>query len=177
MKKSDAKFALIAYVARSVGEISVLGKKALQKVVHLASEISGADFGYEFRLYTYGPFSRELASDVDVMDSIGLVAVNFNPTRNGYEISAKPEASTLIEVFIEEYPEEKENIDKIISIFGNRLAKDLELSSMLTFILTRKLVTDTSDDDSVVSKFLEIKPHYRELDVKNGLKEIRELLN
>lgn len=43
------------------------GKTVLQKLVYLLTTIYVVPTGYEHTLYTYGPFSAELASDVETV--------------------------------------------------------------------------------------------------------------
>lgn len=175
MTTSLEKFAIIAYIAKAVEGKGTLGKKALQKLVHLTSELRHVSVGYKFTLYTYGPFSRELAGDVDLLASMGLISMQFNPLRNGYEIKPNSDTHEVIEKNGSLDLEVTQGIDFIVNNFGGRLAKELELSSMIVFILKNNL-TDTEDDNLVVDKFLEIKPHYEREDVVAGLKEIRALL-
>lgn len=170
------KFAIIAYIAKANMDKGALGKKALQKLMHLSHELRNVPVGYSFKLYTYGPFSRELAGDIDLLDSMGLISVHFDASRNGYEIKAVEKSQEILsknEAFVSSV---KDDLDFILERFGGRLAKELELSSMITFILKNKL-TDVNNDEAVVDKFLEIKPHYQRSEVLTGLSEIRQLLN
>lgn len=169
------KFAFLTYLSRSVASNGRLGKKALQKLVHLSAEIKNVPIGYKFNLYTYGPFSRELAGDVDVLGTLGALDISYDSFRNAYEIGPGVNSSSYVDRasdFIEKY---KVEICFIVEKFGNRFAKDLELSSMLVFIIKNKLVDDLNDEN-IISKFLEIKPHYAYEEVKRGLREIRELI-
>ena len=50
------QYALVAFLIDQAAQ-SQLGKKALQKKVHLIHEMGGVDTGYRFSFYTYGPFS------------------------------------------------------------------------------------------------------------------------
>lgn len=45
----------------------VNGRKRLQKIAHLLKSAGFQEFGYDFVLYYYGPFSRELAADLDFL--------------------------------------------------------------------------------------------------------------
>jgi uncharacterized protein len=171
------KYALIVYLAKSHERFGDLGKKALQKLAHLSSEITNAPLGYKFELYTYGPFSRDLASDVDTLESMGIVDVNFDEERNGYKILPTDASKKLLESQQDFIDANSQLIDSVVNFFGGRLAKDLELSSMLTYIIKNRLVSDIDDDKSVVDKFLEIKPHYSRSNVSSGLSEIRRVLH
>lgn len=177
MNATPENYALIVYLAKSANGDRKLGKKALQKLVHLISEVARVPVGYRFRLYTYGPFSRELASDVDILDSLGAINVTFNADRNGYEISSASHANDYVAKAMQYIDENKKSIDYVVDRFGGKLAKELELYSMVTFILKEGLVPNIDDDESVVKKFREIKPHYTTQQVYQGLREIRELLH
>jgi uncharacterized protein YwgA len=176
MTDSIEKFAIIAYIAKATMEKGTLGKKALQKLMHLSHELRNVPVGYDFKLYTYGPFSRELAGDVDLLDSMGLISVQFDASRNGYEIKAVEKSQEILSKNEEFINSVKDDLDFIVERFGGRLAKELELSSMITFILKNRL-TDVNDDQAIVNKFLEIKPHYHQSEISAGLSEIKELLN
>ena len=51
----------------------VRGRKHLQKIVHLLQDRGATRFQYRFILYHFGPFSRDLASDLDFLRSLELV--------------------------------------------------------------------------------------------------------
>lgn len=176
MANSIEKFALIAYIAKANVGKAALGKKALQKLVHLSSELRGVPVGYKFELYTYGPFSRELAGDVDLLDSMGLISVEFDSSRNGYEIKPEESSEELFSKSGDFISTFGGDLDFVVDKFGGRLAKELELSSMVAFIIKNKLA-DVNDDDAIIDKFLEIKPHYQRPEVLKGLCEIKELLS
>ena len=55
-------------VARLIDELGKIeGRTRLQKIVHLLSERFPADFRQAFTLHYFGPFSRELASEVEFL--------------------------------------------------------------------------------------------------------------
>lgn len=176
MTNSMEKFAIIAYIAKANVDKGPLGKKALQKLVHLSSELRGAQVGYSFELYTYGPFSRELAGDVDLLESMGVISVEFDDSRNGYEITPSSKAEELLEANQQFIDSVRSDLDFIIENFGGRLAKELELSSMVSFILKHKLA-DADNENSIVEKFLEIKPHYTKESILAGLREVRSIIH
>ena len=61
----------------------VEGRKRLQKIVHLLKVRGARDFPYRFILHYFGPFSRELASDLDFVVGTGLVEEQAPPGGEG----------------------------------------------------------------------------------------------
>ncbi len=62
-------------VARLIAELkNVEGRKRLQKIVHLLGASRVPAFRHRFILHYFGPFSRELAAELDFLVSAHLVA-------------------------------------------------------------------------------------------------------
>lgn len=62
-------------IARLIDELDgVAGRTRLQKIIHLLGERFPSEFRQSFTLHYFGPFSRELAGEVDFLISAGLVA-------------------------------------------------------------------------------------------------------
>ncbi len=61
-------------VARLVGSLEKIeGRKRLQKIVHLLKSKGYPEFDQEFSLHYYGPFSRQLAAQIDFLCHIELI--------------------------------------------------------------------------------------------------------
>ena len=61
-------------IARLILELGkVRGRKHLQKIVHLLKAKGAKDFRQRFILYYFGPFSRKVASQLDLLCDLGLV--------------------------------------------------------------------------------------------------------
>ena len=62
-------------VARLIDELDrIEGRTRLQKIVHLLGERFPNEFRQRFKLHYFGPFSRELAGEMDFLISAKLVA-------------------------------------------------------------------------------------------------------
>lgn len=169
-------YALLAFLADRLGGEQGAGKKALQKIVHLVTRLSGVESRYEFDLYTYGPFSRDLAEDMDLLAASKVLDVTYDEIGRSYHIKKGPEADKIMgqyEVFLSDA---ENNAKDILAFFSGKSAKVLEMYSTLFFVIDRKLVVDTLNDDLVVSKFLDIKPKYYKTEALEALKELRKLL-
>ncbi len=61
-------------VARLIAELGAVdGRKRLQKLVHLLGAANHTEFKHRFILHYYGPFSRQLAAQLDFLGAAGLV--------------------------------------------------------------------------------------------------------
>src|SRR5450759_734982 len=88
------RYALIADLARRLDGISPqFGKTALEKLVYFLQEVYAVDCGYDFELYSYGPYSAQLLSDLDMVKGFGAVAVER--TSAGYDIKPAAEADAV----------------------------------------------------------------------------------
>lgn len=88
-------------LAKLIDELkSVNGRKRLQKIVHLLRSAPFKEFDYDFVLYYYGPFSRELATDLDFLCKAQLVRESqpASPeTDNTYRYEVNEEKSRIIQ--------------------------------------------------------------------------------
>src|SRR5262245_60129714 len=96
VQKTDQYALLALIIEKQGGERGRLGKKALQKFVHLIQEFGGVDSKYQFSFYTYGPYSSGLAGDLDILSALDGADIVYNATDNHYQISAGAYTSELI---------------------------------------------------------------------------------
>ena len=61
----------VARLVSSLGRIE--GRKRLQKIVHLLKSQGYREFDQEFVLHYYGPFSRQLAAQIDFLCQVELI--------------------------------------------------------------------------------------------------------
>jgi uncharacterized protein YwgA len=169
-------YALLAHVTERANRGEKVGKKALQKMVHLLTRIAHIDSRYEFSLYTYGPFSRDLAEDMDLLSASNVLSVNYDASSRGYEITKGIDADKIISQFEGFISELDAKTDSLFEFFSGKSARSLEMYSTLFFVVDHGLVEDVEDDRSVVSKFLEIKPKYTRVEASSALVSLRELL-
>jgi hypothetical protein len=59
---------LAALVAQAPGK---LGRTALMKMAYFLQTIKGVSLGYDFRMYTYGPFDQDVLDDLSTARGLG----------------------------------------------------------------------------------------------------------
>lgn len=176
ISKSD-QYALIAFIAKELGGADRrLGKKALQKNIHLIQELGGVDAGYRFSFYTYGPYSSELAGDLDVVAALEGVKVSYNSADSYYLIEPSVKADRMIEKgrpFIETH---RNAIDSVLRAFGSRKAKELELVSTIAYLRRHAPGGEFDDDAKLVARVKALKPKYNDREIAKAVEEVKGFL-
>ena len=156
------RYALIAELVSRLEKISTqLGKTALQKLVYLLQEIYGIEAGYDFELYTYGPYTSRLLQDLDQVEALEGVKVNLMASAlGGYSIfpgEKNQEIRKKAENFLSQ-ENVKDGIDRLINEFGNLWAKDLELRATIVYAVHNN--TNMYLFSELVDLIHEIKPRF-----------------
>ncbi|RUT34985.1 hypothetical protein EMQ25_03250 [Arsenicitalea aurantiaca] len=146
---------LVAYLALQHGMKGGLGKKAAQKLMHILTSIGKIDTGFEFSFYTYGAFSRELASTIDILSNSDVIDVKYNAYDNSYSIKSTDNSAALIENLRHDIRSEA---DRVWNKFSGKTASELELLSTILFVHDEENIPITHPDMTTRVKLL--KPKY-----------------
>ena len=169
------RYALIVELAvRLQKESSQFGKTKLQKLIYLLQVIYGVKCGYDFKLYTYGPFTSQVLQDLDQVQSLDGVNVNLVPTDpGGYQIEPGKNAapvSKMEEGFLSGH---KSDLDRLIKDYGAFSAKELELRATVVFV-SRDMHADGKEVTvgSLTKVVRDIKLHFPIGEVRSVVEEL-----
>lgn len=156
------------YILNIVQKNPGLGKTALMKIMFMLQEVKGVKTGYDFSVYTYGPYATSLMEDIDELIAGGLITCTMYPYRTyiGYSLQTTDEGKKKIPKFNEN---EKTAINDIVQFAKDKSAKELELYS--TIIYMDRLFNKNSwdkDPETIASKVHEIKPHFSVEEILNA---------
>ena len=116
--------------------------------------------GYDFRLYTYGPYDATVLDDLEYAQQLGAVSSEIDIYSKGYGYSYSP-GRTLeaiqkrSTVFLATYDDA---LDQVVSAFASKSASQLELESTLFFVARNNDAHNRKSD--LVEQVKEIKPHF-----------------
>lgn len=134
------------------------GRTALMKLAYFAQELENVPLGYNFKLYSYGPFDSSVLNDLDIAKNMGAVDVGVvhHSLGYGYQVSAKdgwhPDSG------IEQYSSQ---INQIVQRFGHLKPSELELLSTLIYVDRNSLEKKVKLTlDQLVENTGQIKPHF-----------------
>ncbi|MHB1461517.1 MAG: hypothetical protein ACYC1M_09575 [Armatimonadota bacterium] len=156
------RYALISEMADELqGKSAQFGKTVLEKMVYLLQVLYGVDCGYDYSLYTYGPFCQELLGDLDYVESLGGVMISHG-VFGGYDIKPGAKKDTIVKLGREFIEKHQACLHKVIDKFGSYSAKELELRS--TIVYADRDIIRSSKNDMSRSEFIQlvqqIKSHF-----------------
>ena len=173
------RYALITELARRLDKVSPqFGKTALQKLVFLLQEVYEIDCGYDFELYSYGPFDSQLLNDLDIVECWGYVSVDrVNDTLGGYKICPTDTSESIREkatTFLDE-ASTQEAINDLVSTYGNMKARDLELRATTVYVANNlRIKKGYAPKEKICGLVGQIKPKFSAQEIEAAFEELRK---
>lgn len=173
------RYALIAELAKRLDGVSPqFGKTDLEKLVYLFQEVYGIDCGYEFELYSYGPFTSLLLGDLDQVAHFGCVSVEpVHSITGGYEIRPTNKENFLEEKAADFLNDEKiiSALDSLVSEFGSLTAKELELRATIVYVERDMHLKDEKATKEEICRIVsEIKPKFSRHEIEQTIESLCE---
>ncbi len=168
------RYGLIAVIAYRLKDRSPqFGKTILQKMVFLLQEVYGVKCGYQFDLYTYGPFTSQLLQDLDLVETLGGVKVypvisgiggyHIVPGEKNYALRGKAKD------FLED-PTVSNAINNLIKQFGSFNAKELELISTIVYVYKEmETIGHALTRDEIVQIIKGLKPKFSQTEILDAI--------
>ncbi|RJQ48733.1 MAG: hypothetical protein C4538_03370 [Nitrospiraceae bacterium] len=169
------RYAVISYLADKLESKTKLGKTALQKLIYLLQEAYNVPLEYNFKFHFYGPFSSRLSGDLDYVDYLKGVDVEYEQSTGGYYIKPGVQKENIINKgkdFLEEY---RQQLDEAIENFGTSYASNLELLSTIVYV--SKEVEHEENHctyDKVIERTGSLKPKFNPGQISEALEKLKE---
>jgi hypothetical protein len=166
----------LGLLSELVGQASCkLGRTGIMKLAFLLQTVKGLPLGYDFRLYTYGPFDSDVLNDLGLAESFGAVKsqlITF-PAGYGYEFTPGPASETLKAKVAQELAKYREEIQWALDEFGRKSAAELELLTTIIYA-DREAVRQ---HQRIISQELgrrvkEVKPHFSEEHISQHIRDL-----
>jgi len=162
------RYALIVDIVERFHKASHrLGKTALQKMIYLLQESFGVDCDYSYTLYTYGPYSSDVARDLDIVAGFGGAEMKYDWALSGYEIFPGPASADLRSRAADFLESIAPRLERLVADFGGFTARDLELRSTIIY-LSRPGLARTD----LVTRVHDVKPHFTPSQIDAAMTEL-----
>lgn len=154
-----------------------VGRTAMVKFCYLLQAVEEVPLGYHFTLYSYGPFDSRVLADIGNAESLGLVRSTYEqyPSGYGYRIESLISPEKLDSLAGGAVSSAKEELDRILSLFGGRSAAQLELDSTIVFVRNHLDVTGERISTSEIARSVhEVKPHFSEFEIQSRTQQLEQ---
>ncbi len=172
------KVGLISRLSKEFEHSSTqFGKTAVMKYLFILQEVFKVPCGYDFSLYTYGPYSADVLSDLDYSEAIDAVKLyNVCSGTGGYSIEPSSKTEEYIskaESFLNKYQQE---IREVLKLFSGMTARDLELRSTIIYMYKKYISNGWSIlSDEIASDVRELKPHFNIEEILYAYEQLDEM--
>jgi uncharacterized protein len=156
----------------------MLGRTAIVKLLYLLQEVRGVPLGYDFRLYTYGPFDADVLSDIETAQSFQALHVKTvtYPSGYGYEVSAGAKAAAIKESTADWMASHRPALAWAATNFAARSASELELLATIVYAARELAAKPTPYQLPDLAKRVGVvKPRFSESYVLEKCREAQQL--
>jgi uncharacterized protein YwgA len=156
-----------------------LGKTAMMKYLFILQDVFKVPLGYDFEIYTYGPYSSEVMGELDFarhQDMLNIDGVIYPNGQSGYEISPSGNFQRAIDNSKEFVSKYLEAINKVIELFGDKSAKELELSTTIIYLYNTYMKNGWECTlEAISANVHDIKPHFDIETIRNEYRHLDRL--
>jgi uncharacterized protein YwgA len=156
------RITLIGVLCREAPKGS-LNRTAVMKCAYFLQTLRAVPLGYDFTLYSYGPYDKDVLDDLDYAEVLGVVEserVEY-PGGYGYRIQATSRLESAKECSSEFLSAHEESIQWVLSQFGGMGSADLELAGTVIFV-DRESPSRSQTLQDLARRVREVKPHFTE---------------
>ena len=154
-----------------------IGRTALMKYMYFLQVVRGVPLGYNFSMYSYGPFDSDVLADLSSAEMLNVVNVTPVEFAGGYGYRIRPgaraeSAKQNASRFLLDY---SKDVDWLFSVFGNLNSAELELTSTIVYVdreFTEKEQSASMSVSDIVARVNEIKPHFTRGQVQGFVEEL-----
>lgn len=156
MNLSNRKNVIIKMLQENPG----MGKTAVMKTMYMLQQVKHIDLGYEFSIYTYGPYNADVMEDIDELVSDGFLSSNiyFYKDYIGYTLSTTDSGVRAVSNLKDK---DIVALEEILDFVKGKSAKELELYSTIIYVEDWYLKNEKANNvDAIINKVHELKPHF-----------------
>lgn len=168
----------IAMLTEIVRRLSKVRRTALMKIVYLLQMVKGVPFGYNFRLYLYGPFSPDVLDDIDMAVYWKSLKEEYFSTERlaGYEISLGEDADSFTRKHQAAIAKHEEAIFWVVEQFGKYNSSEMEAIATIVWV-DRELANSGVDtqQEEIFRRVAEIKPHFSSEAIRRLIAKLQEI--
>lgn len=161
--------AIIVHLIRKMREQeSWTGETHIQKCTYFLENFLKVDLAYNFILYKHGPFSFDLRDELTELRADNYIEMQ---PRKPFGPSFKPgKFAEMLEKRYKTIIDRSENyLDFIVHMLANKSVKELERVATALYVKNNE---DVNNDNEIIEKIIEFKPHISKVLAKEAVNEL-----
>ena len=171
---NKARLALLPVLAEHA-PAGHIGRTALMKYMYFLQTVRGVPLGYNFSMYSYGPFDSDVLADLssgEVLNIVSVTPVEF-AGGYGYRITPGPKADLAKRSASQFLIDHGKDLDWLLSVFGKLNSAELELTSTIVYVDREfaKMKQHASISD-VATRVNEVKPRFTREQVRGFVEDL-----
>lgn len=166
---------LVALSEKMSSRGNKLGKTSLQKLIYLLKTIYNVPIDYSFKFYIYGPYSSEVAGDLDYLDSVEVLETSFEdyPGKyRGYNITPRDKAEKILTKGQDYITNYEELIDEVVELYGGRTARELELIGTIVYLIKDEKIVN----GELATRVQSLKPYFDLDKIEEVISEVKKII-
>jgi hypothetical protein len=177
MPQDDSWFRLAVLCTLVEEAPTALGRTAVMKLAYLLQTVKGLPLGYDFRLYTYGPFDSDVLNDLATAETLDAVhsQLVFFDSGYGYEFKAGEGRDFVRKKTGELMRKYHSELRWALEEFGRRTAAELELLSTIIYAdREAKQQSKQLPETELAQMVHQVKPRFSETHIAGKVRELSE---
>jgi uncharacterized protein YwgA len=171
---NKARLALLPVLAEHAPN-GHIGRTALMKYMYFLQTVRGMPLGYNFSMYSYGPFDSDVLADLssaEMLNIVDVAPVEF-AGGYGYRITPGPKADLAKRSASQFLMDHGKDLDWLLSVFGRLNSAELELTSTIVYVDREfaKMKQHVSISD-VAARVNEVKPRFTREQVRGFVEDL-----
>ncbi|MFW6022285.1 MAG: hypothetical protein ACOCQW_02065 [Halanaerobiaceae bacterium] len=152
----------------------VLSKISLHQLIYIMQEIYSVDTNYHFKLFTYGPYSVDLTTDLDLLTEENIININYcnGPVYFGSKIEPGDCFEELVTNNQNFLIKNSKIVDDVIRFFGKYKTKELELRSAIIYLKSQENISKIE----IIERIQIIKPYFTESQINTAVDDVEKFL-
>jgi uncharacterized protein YwgA len=183
LDNDEKRLGLLCHIFKNLeNKYYYFGRIIIQKIVYFLQHHYNVKFPYAFTFYHYGPYSRELDSDLATMDIYGLIELGADPKGRGHSVTPKPEKMiTYLQKASDVVSENEEKISDAVAKLAGSTPRLLELWATIHWVKSTRLPSATMDEKQkrlLFEKVRSLKPSFTLKQIESSYEKLveRELI-
>lgn len=166
---------VVTVVGKALEKGVGLGKVQLQKIIYFLQE-TAVPAGYKYSIYHYGPYSFDLATDLDTLDSLKILKIAPDPDGHGYCISTGKFSNEYFDKndsLINPYDQQ---INFVLENFIKCDASEIELKATIHYVYKNQKNKGAADKVATTSMVKKLKPKFTVEEISSAYDELNSVM-